>query len=509
MQKKFKQVSSLKLLAAQVVIDLLENNDLLNQLTDPSQFPPELADFIKSIMDRDNLSLMFPCIFERDKILVGHNGPVTAVALNIPLDCALTGSEDLTIRLWDLQGGTCTKIFEGHRSTITALAFDQDDKRIASGSEDGSVRIWDKESGECLAEIKGYVDEEYPLIQAIRILEFNGDNKLEYEDATSRIQWNCQSDMKARTRNLVKLDSDEKYYVLHLEDDYFNGGNICISKLVQDSDKYVEGPILSVLKGHPCSMFSIKISPDDTVVLIGYDLGIMKLWDIKTGKCLNTFIDHIGIVFVVGFSKNSKKFFSVASDGQRIQIKNWEVKTGRRYSSITIRTDKIPFMGKARSENKYTIYFSDGTELIVEDDRYRWINHRVVIDRKLALVAFSEGGFCISSSESELLYEDSLPISSQDGDAISKHFDLGWDQNLLIILFGLDDGICQLVKYHNLLSLKQLAFINELKNKNWNEEEMIIDKEILASFEPRVLDFLKREFKDQLSSSFFKRCIVS
>src|SRR5262249_19169218 len=65
---------------------------------------------------------------------------------------ALSGSNDKTLRLWDLKTGETLRTLEGHTFLVTAVAVAADGSRALSGSSDNTLRLWDLVTGECLAE---------------------------------------------------------------------------------------------------------------------------------------------------------------------------------------------------------------------------------------------------------------------------------------------------------------------------------------------------------------------
>ncbi|OAX31510.1 hypothetical protein K503DRAFT_703603 [Rhizopogon vinicolor AM-OR11-026] len=64
------------------------------------------------------------------------------------------GSEDKTIRRWDLQAGKETGImkgFEGHSRGIRCIDVSVDSKLLASGCGDSTTRVWNLDTGQLVA----------------------------------------------------------------------------------------------------------------------------------------------------------------------------------------------------------------------------------------------------------------------------------------------------------------------------------------------------------------------
>ena len=57
------------------------------------------------------------------------------------------GSEDNTIKLWDLEQGRELLTLTGHSGSIKSVAITPDCRRAVSGAYDKTVRVWDLELG--------------------------------------------------------------------------------------------------------------------------------------------------------------------------------------------------------------------------------------------------------------------------------------------------------------------------------------------------------------------------
>ncbi|OEU90822.1 hypothetical protein DB35_04575 [Streptomyces abyssalis] len=79
--------------------------------------------------------------------LTGHDQPVNSVAFAADGKTLATGSEDRTVRLWDVRRTDRVRPageeLAGHRGPVRSVAFAPDGKTLATGSGDSTVRLWD------------------------------------------------------------------------------------------------------------------------------------------------------------------------------------------------------------------------------------------------------------------------------------------------------------------------------------------------------------------------------
>ncbi|KAF2115160.1 WD40-repeat-containing domain protein [Lophiotrema nucula] len=83
-------------------------------------------------------------------ILDGHLGPVNSGKFSSNGKRIVSGSDDMTIRLWDTVTGTECMSFRGHTKRVWAVTFSAETRLVVSGSEDKAIRIWDTLSGSLL-----------------------------------------------------------------------------------------------------------------------------------------------------------------------------------------------------------------------------------------------------------------------------------------------------------------------------------------------------------------------
>ena len=86
-----------------------------------------------------NMKLHLPILAPRIS-LTGHRNTVRAVAV-VDAQRVVSGSDDNTLKLWDLESGRCVQTLTGHSGTVDAVAV-VDAQRVLSGSDDNTLKVW-------------------------------------------------------------------------------------------------------------------------------------------------------------------------------------------------------------------------------------------------------------------------------------------------------------------------------------------------------------------------------
>ena len=138
----------------------------------------------------------------RIRILPAHAAKVNALALSPDGQTLASGSDDTTVRLWDMATGkpADNPVLPGNAGAVTALAFSTDGKTLAAGSFDGPIKLWCVSARQEVGSLKGH-------LSRIQELAFSPDGRKlasSSYDGTVRL-WTAPSfaeiDVESKSRN--------------------------------------------------------------------------------------------------------------------------------------------------------------------------------------------------------------------------------------------------------------------------------------------------------------------
>ena len=93
---------------------------------------------------------------DKEKYLMEHAGHVNSVCFSPDGRFALSGSNDNTMKLWELSQGGEVRTFAGHTFWVTSVCFSPDGRQALSGSGDQSARLWDVSTGAEIRKFTGH-----------------------------------------------------------------------------------------------------------------------------------------------------------------------------------------------------------------------------------------------------------------------------------------------------------------------------------------------------------------
>lgn len=234
----------------------------------------------------------------------GHEGVITTFAISPNGTKIISGSWDMTIKLWDIRTGKEIKTFHGHTGFIRSLVFSKDGKNILSGSNDKTLILWDVQSGKKLKIFKGH---EQSVLSCLFSMD---ESKLISASANSVRIWDVETG-----REINSESWDYSYFPLDFSDD----GKIFVSASEID-DKVI---LRSVDNGEKIKEFSnghsgigsaeLAFSPDGNKFASSSNRDV-KIWDIETGNVICSLIGHTDRISSIAFSTDATKIATSSAD---------------------------------------------------------------------------------------------------------------------------------------------------------------------------------------------------
>ncbi|MFX1452261.1 MAG: WD40 repeat domain-containing protein, partial [Promethearchaeota archaeon] len=260
---------------AQKILEILNQSSKILEKY-PEQLPSQLVasfrdpqdnfiiDLALEIAKADNMTWLMPIapFPPTEEACVGtlhrHDDFVGSIVC-INNDQFISSSEDGTMRVWDINSKSTVKILAEHKGPINWMHYSLGKKHLLSASDDYTVKIWNISDWSVWRTLKGHTD------YVSKVSETNTDL-------------------------IISISKDQTVKVWN-----FNSGDC-----------------LHTLKGHNSWVYCLAVAPDGSRAITASVNSTMIVWDLVTGKNLQTIIDGGGDVtyiygLILGGSNYSEK----------------------------------------------------------------------------------------------------------------------------------------------------------------------------------------------------------
>ncbi len=273
--------------------------------------------------------------------LKGHTGWITAVAFSKDGNTVASGDTDGTIRVWNVRKKRERSTLKGHTNGILALAFAPDGKTLASGSADGAVRFWNPNTGEKISTLAtGFTE-------WVRTMAFSTDNTT----LSTAMFNNTAQKYDLKTGNKLADFTDGQQKLAHA---------IALSP---DGTHLACHPVQGIIA------FNAEENWKTETYYQGQENEKIQMWDLNTGKELPPLMQTFGRM---AFSPDNKMLATLSSEG----IISWTsggMSSGRgRHDGIyiwNVETGNKMFHFAIRGSHQYDLlaFSPDGTKFVYSD----------------------------------------------------------------------------------------------------------------------------------------------
>ncbi|AFZ21800.1 serine/threonine-protein kinase [Allocoleopsis franciscana] len=268
------------------------------------------------------------------KLIAIGGGIVASVSLAFGIYHVYGYTMSLAESQW-VQRISLSKTLPGDSNSFSPVAISPDGKTLASGSEDGTIKLWDLQTGKLRNTLKRPPSSD-KRSKAVRAIAFSPDGKSLAsggEDNGIKV-WNLD------TKTLLHTLSEKSYWISALaispDSQTLVGGN---------ADGYITignlrtGELQNFFAGHSIIVNSLAISPDGQTAVSGSDDNTIKVWEIKTGQLIHTLTPPDSRrVFAVAISPDGKTIASGSEDGV---VRLWNLGSGKLIQSLPVGSASI------------------------------------------------------------------------------------------------------------------------------------------------------------------------
>ena len=276
---------------------------------------------------------------------IGHTDDIWSVSFSPDGRTLASGSNDQTVRLWDVETGTLKNTLR-HPHRVLSVAFSPDGQILASGCQDAILRLWD---GKNLRGIIGHTN-------AIWSVSFSPDgNTLASGSTDSTVQlW----DVETSTLKNTLRHTDRVLSVA------FSPDGLTLASGSDDRVRLwdVETSTLKTTLRHPRAVWSVSFSPDGNTLASGCEDGTVRLWDVETSTLKNN-LGRTDWIRSVAFSPDGSILASGSGNNGIIWL--WHV-GGTLINTLTEHTDDVWGLAFSPDGNMLASGSEDNTVLLWE-----------------------------------------------------------------------------------------------------------------------------------------------
>ena len=239
-------------------------------------------------------------------IFSGHTDEVPYLIFSPDGRSLVSGSADMTVKLWDMQTGGATKTFSGHTGMVHTVSISADCTTIASGSHDRTVRLWDIQTGGCYHIIMQQVF----WVNNIKFSPTDPQYFLFMSDYEI-LQWKTSGSQVGPTFEGTNIDfSPDGTQIVSCYEEVAT---------VQNTSP---GAVVTTFTIVPDNRQHCCFSPDGKLIAVSAGR-VFHVWDITSSKpyLIETFIGHTNDITALVFSSPS----SLISGSNDQSVKFWKI----------------------------------------------------------------------------------------------------------------------------------------------------------------------------------------
>ncbi len=257
------------------------------------------------------------------KVLNGHDHSVSSIEFSPDSNILYSASRDKSIKIWEVSTGFCKSTLNGHSEWVRSISLNDKGTLLASSSDDETVIIWQTDQGIERYKLSGHENK----IEKVLFVKNNQANDNIFTADYSSNDFSQKEDVQKYFEQLEKLNELNKKLADHnklskkIDKEYVI--TCSRDKTIKLFDLFSELCIYT-FTGHDNWVRDITIHPTGKYLISTGDDRSIRLWDIKTGRCVKK-LDKVHDKFIVTIS-TSQKLGYIVSGSNDLTIKVFDCK---------------------------------------------------------------------------------------------------------------------------------------------------------------------------------------
>lgn len=238
----------------------------------------------------------------------GHSEVVNTLVISPDGQTVVSGSDDMTIKVWNLNSAEEILTITPHCAEVCAIAISPDGQYLVSDSDsvDLIIKLFNITTGQEIRTFTGHSE----FVSSLAISPDGQRLVSGSYDQTVKV-WNIHNGQEIKT--LAKYSNMVTCVAISPDGQTVVSGS---------KDKTIQISPKRTLTGHLESVKCVAISPDCQILVSGSEDTTIKLWNLNTGENIYTLVGHNDTVLTVAFSPNGQNLVSGSADGK---IKLWNL----------------------------------------------------------------------------------------------------------------------------------------------------------------------------------------
>ncbi|MGB0387502.1 MAG: NB-ARC domain-containing protein, partial [Ardenticatenaceae bacterium] len=285
------------------------------------------------------------------KTLTGHNSIIAALAVTPDGQRLISAGRDDTLRLWDLAGDLSPLIIE--TDSVRVLAITDDGQRmISAGWFKNTLEVWwagmprwELATGQLLHTLTGHTYHVTAVaIYGERIISASRDKTLKVWDLTNGRLLNTLT-AHSKPITALAISPDGQQIISASDDEAFHVWQADMSIWQADVPQWPGGTprsdlapadLLNPRIGHREAITALCVTPDGQRIISASDDQTINVWDLTSGKLLNTLPGHTAAIY--GVAAVGERIISASQD---LTLKVWDLTSGECLHTLRGHTDSV------------------------------------------------------------------------------------------------------------------------------------------------------------------------